>query len=414
MMQICKIIPFLFLATFCFSQQRDVNYFVEKAVANTALIADLNNQTSAVYIDSLIYRATLKPQIAFNLISNYAPVIDNYGFDSAITNGQSVSGVVGFSKRIIGASQRNNQLEAISLLSKKLNATKKITFTDLKKAIQFQYILAYSDLKQLDFLVKQFNLLNVELDLLKKLTQKSVYKQTDYLLFLSTVKQQELIQLQMQQQFENDLAVLNYLSGTDEKVTIELVKPEIEIKLSSDASHTLFAQQFKIDSLSIQNQRINISNNYKPVVSLLADAGYMSTFAFQPYKNFGVSVGFNVSIPIYDGDQRKMLIGKNDLAQKTNLAYKKQFNLQYNQQRQQLLTKISQNEVLLKQLDEQLKINQTLISAFNKLLISGNAVITDYVLAMGNSITLNNAIAQNRTNLLLLINELNYWNTDEK
>lgn len=413
-MQICKIIPFLFIATVGFSQQRNVNYFVEKAVLNAAVIADLNNQASANTLDSLIYRATLKPQIALNLMSNYAPVINSYGFDQAITNGQNVSGLVGFSKRIIGSDQRNNQLEAISLLNKKRYTTKKITITDIKKAVQSQYILAYSDRKQIEFLVNQSNLLTVELDLLKKLTQKSVYKQTDYLLFLSTVKQQELIRLQMEQQFENDLAVLNYLSGTDEKATIELKKPEIEITSNIDATHTLFSQQFKIDSLSIQNQRMNIANNYKPVVSLLADAGYLSSFPSQAYKNFGVSVGFNVSIPLYDGEQRKLLIGKNDLAQKTNLAYKKQFNLQYDQQRQQLLTKISRNEVLLKQLEEQHKINETLISAFNKLLVSGNAVVTDYVLAMANSITLNNAVAQNRMNRLLLINELNYWNTNEK
>lgn len=413
-MRICKIIPFLLFATVGFSQQRDVNYFLEKAVANTALIVDLNNQSSAFAIDSLIYRATLKPQVALNVMTNYAPVINNYGFDQAITNGQNVSGLVGFSKRIIGSNQRNNQLEAISIGSQKLKNSKRITVSDVKKAIQSQYILMYSERKQMEYLVKQYNLLNVELDLLKKLTQKSVYKQTDYLLFLSTVKQQELIQIQMEQQFENDLAVLNYLSGTDEKNTIELVKPAVEIKINSNVNQTLFVQQFKIDSLSIQNQRMSISNAYKPAVSLLADAGYMSTFANQPSKNFGVSVGLNVSIPLYDGNQRKLLMGKNDLAQKTNLAYRKQFNLQYSQQRQQLLTKINQNEVLLNQLEEQLKINETLIAAFNKLLISGNAIITDYVLAMGNSITLHNAVAQNRMNRLLLINELNYWNTNEK
>ena len=414
MMKICKIILFLLVATSCFSQQREVTYFMEKAVLNTALLADLNNQKSALSIDSLIYRAALKPQVALNVTTNYSPIINGYGFDQAITNGQNASGLVGISKRIIGSNQRNNQLEAISIGSQKLNTTKRITVSDVKKAIQSQYILMYSERKQIEYLVKQYNLLTVELDLLKKLTQKSVYKQTDYLLFLSTVKQQELIRLQMEQQFENDLAVLNYLSGTDEKNTIELVRPAVEIKINSNVNHTLFVQQFKIDSLNIQNQRMSISNSYKPAVSLLADAGYMSTFANQPYKNFGVSVGFNVSIPLYDGNQRKLLMGKNDLAQKTNLAYRKQFNLQYTQQRQQLLTKINQNEVLLNQLEEQLKINETLISAFNKLLISGNAIITDYVLAMGNSITLHNAVAQNKMNRLLLINELNYWNTNEK
>jgi outer membrane protein TolC len=70
------------------------------------------------------------------------------------------------------------------------------------------------------------------------------------------------------------------------------------------APEVLFNQQFEIDSLSIQNQKENI-NNYKPSVLLFADAGYNSTLIGQSYKNFG-SVGFNLSIPIYDGNQRQL------------------------------------------------------------------------------------------------------------
>jgi outer membrane protein TolC len=365
-------------------------------------------------MDSLVYKANLKPQVNANLFANYAPVINNFGYDTAISNGQTVSGLIGFSKKILGKEQISNQLEAISLLKEKLNANKKITIHDIRKAVQLQYIVTYSENKQTDYLQKQLNLLNTELDILKKLTQNSIYKQTDYLLFLSTVKQQELSTLQMKQQYENDLAVLNYLSGTSEKPTIDLLQPKLEIKKSINSNQTIFNNQLKIDSLSIQNQRQNIANTYKPVLSLLADAGYNSTFTFLPYKNLGYSFGLNLSIPLYDGNQRKLQISKNDLAQNTNEAYQQQFGRQFKQQQQQLLSKISQNELVFEKLEMQLKINETLIAAFEKLLVSGNAIITDYVLALNNSITIHNTIAQNDMNRLLFINEFNYWNTDEK
>jgi outer membrane protein TolC len=126
------------------------------------------------------------------------------------------------------------------------------------------------------------------------------------LLFLSTVKQQELILLQMKYQFENDLGILNYLSGTNEKSAIVLTQPEMELKPLIAPGSSIYNQQFEIDSLSIQNQKENIANNYKPSVLLFADAGYNSTLIGQSYKNFGNSVGFNLSIPIYDGNQRQL------------------------------------------------------------------------------------------------------------
>jgi hypothetical protein len=65
------------------------------------------------------------------------------------------------------------------------------------------------------------------------------------------------------------------------------------------------------------------------------------------------------------------------------------------------------------QLQTQLKINTTLLEAFNKLLLR-NASIPDFVISLGNSLSITNAIAQNNVERLVLINELNYWNTNEK
>jgi ribosomal protein L9 len=59
------------------------------------------------------------------------------------------------------------------------------------------------------------------------------------------------------------------------------------------------------------------------------------------------------------------------LALETNKAYKKQFERQFKQQQEQLVLKLSQNEMINDQLQTQLKINTTLLEAFNKLLVTG-------------------------------------------
>jgi hypothetical protein len=120
--------------------------FIEKALFEYGLLDDLNNQSSSLSIDSLVYKANLKPQLNAIVFANYAPVINNFGYDTAISNGQNGSAVVS-SQRIFGKSQ-NNQLAAITLLKDKVDINKKITKNDIVKASPFTIYRYFSDNNQ--------------------------------------------------------------------------------------------------------------------------------------------------------------------------------------------------------------------------------------------------------------------------
>ena len=77
-------------------------------------------------------------------------------------------------------------------MSQSIGNTTKISEQDLKKAVTGQYITAYGSLQQLRFNQEVVELLSKEEDLLKKLTRANVYRQSDYLTFLVTLKQQQL------------------------------------------------------------------------------------------------------------------------------------------------------------------------------------------------------------------------------
>ena len=299
----------LFICFFkSFSQEKDLNYYLQKAQMNAPLLKDINNQISSNTLDSLLIRANNKPQITANLAANYSPVINGIGYDEAITNGQLLSGLVGVNKKIVGRNTINTQADTYKLIKESLTLNKKIAVKDLNKAITAQYITASANLEQIEYNSKFETLLKDEAGILKKLTQNSVYKQTDYLLFSSTVKQQELTLLQYKQQYQSDIALLNYLSGEIDTTNVILKKPDIVLESIQKNEKTIFLKQFEIDSLKFQNQNKLIDLNYKPQVSLLADAGYMSSFLITPYKNFGFSLGLGMTIPIYDGGQRKLQI----------------------------------------------------------------------------------------------------------
>ena len=406
------IVVFLCFVKF-YSQEKDLNYFLEKAQSNSPLIKDYNNQIKSASIDSLLFRATRKPQVSGNLLANYAPIINDYGYDNALSNNHTVSGMVGVNQRILGKNQLNSQSETFKLIKDALVLNKKIAAKDLNKTIVSQYISASASAEQIVYNLEIATLLKEESSILKKLTQNSIYKQTDYLIFSSSVKQQELVLLQLKQQYQNDLALLNYLSGETDTTSIKLKKPSITLKTIQNPEQIVFLKQFEVDSLKLQNQNKLIDNAYKPTLSLLGDAGYWSSFAYTPYKNFGLSAGLGLTIPIYDGNQRTLQHQKNETALETNLAYKNNFNKQYKQQLLMLNQQLKQVSEIENQLQSQLLISEALIEANKKLLPTGDAQITEYVIAVGNLINIKNAISQNNSNKLQIINEINYWSFNE-
>ena len=403
----------ILLSVKSFSQEKDLRFFMEKAQANSPILKDLSNQIKSNVIDSLLNKATYKPQISGNLNANYAPLINGYGYDSAITNGQTVSGLIGVNQKIIGKGIINSQAETFNLIKERLILNKNIALKDVNKAVIAQYITTSGSLDQLEYNQKMIVLVKNGAAILKKLTQNSIYKQTDYLLFLSTVKQQELQVLLLKQQYQNNLSLLNYLSGETDTTFVKLKKPEIVLKNNQKEGKIVFLKQFEVDSLKIKNQNKLIDNSYKPSLSLLADAGYLSSFTYQGYKNMGLSVGLGLSIPLYNGNQKSLQHQKNETAQATNLAYRNNFNRQYQQQLLILKQKLKQTLETENQLQLQLQIADTLIEADKKLLLSGDAQITDFVIAIGNVITINNTISQNKINKLQFINEINYWSSND-
>lgn len=392
------------------AQPQTLDHYLDIAKSNSPLLKDLHNQVASNQQDSLRLRAGYKPQVNLNSAGLYAPTIGGYGYAGAITNEHTLNGLVGINQAIVSKKNLDAQLQAITLQSQSIGNASKISEQDLKKAITTQYITAYGSLQQYKFNRDVIDLLSKEEKLLKELTRSNVYHQSDYLTFLVTLKQQQLLLLQSRLQYKNDYTTLNYLAGIADTSMIELQEPVIQQAMRPDIDNSIFFRQYKIDSLKLINSRQLIDFSYKPKANLLADGGYNSDFMGQAYKNFGVSAGFTFTMPIYDGGQRKMQYKKLSLAEETRESYKAFFDTQYHQQIAQLKQQIGENDNLLHQIDEQLKYSESLIKVDNQLLQTGDLRIADLILAVNNYLTVKNLRTTTNINKLQLINQLNYWN----
>ncbi len=410
-MRSIRVISFFLLSGFtAFAQKGHLDYYVSNAIANSPLIKDYGNQVRSNVFDSLLILAAYKPQFAGNGLASYAPVVKGWGYDAAITNRQNINALIGVTQQIPNKKNLKTQFENLQLQNQSLGNASKLTAQDLKRNIISQYITAYADLQQLNFNKEISKLLAKEEMILKKLTQGNVYKQVDYLTFLVTLQQQVLLIKQLSIQYKNDVATLNYLSGINDTAAVELQDPHITLNPLPGTGNSVFLKQFEIDSLKLNNSKALVDIAYSPKFNMFADAGYNSSLAIKPYENIGTSFGVNAVVPLYKGRQKKLEYSKIAIAEKTRGNNKAFFSSQYTQQVAQLYQQLNATEELISDINKQLKYTQSLIDVNGKLLESGEAKITDYILALNNYINAKNLIEQNTMSRLQIINQLNYWN----
>jgi outer membrane protein TolC len=405
------ILLFVFTAIFSstYSQEKTLDYFISSALQNSPLLKDYNSQALINLIDSARIRATYKPQVNVKSTNLYAPVIKGWGYDEAISNIGNFSELITVDKQVINKKALQNEFNILRLQNDSLHVARKISEQDLKKVITSQYISAYGSWQQYLFNQQVYDLLAKEDTIFKKLTQSAVYRQTDYLTFLVTLQQQQLSVTQARIQFQNDYATLNYLSGNFDTSLTSLDTPALELSYTSEIENTVYYQKFTVDSLILRAADAQIDLSYKPKVGLYADAGYVSSLQYLPYKNWGVSAGVNLTIPIYDGRQRKMQHNKIAIAEQTRQHYREYFKTQYNQQIAQLSQQLNAVSELINQTGNQIRYTEGLLEANRKLLATGDVRIADYLIAISNYLNAKNIITQNTVTKLQLINQINYW-----
>jgi outer membrane protein TolC len=400
---------FAFVSAEC--QMHDLNYYFSHARDNSPLLADYRNQIQAAQVDSQLIRATQKIQV--NGISNnlYAPVAGGIGYDNIITNGAQVSAFVQASKNIITSANLATQYETIRLMKESIGNTSLLAEKDIRKTITTQYITVYGDYQSLQFSKEILGLFQSQENILKRLTQAGIYKQTDYLTFYVSLQQQLLLVRQSEIQFRNDCATLNYLSGIVDTSMVSLTPPDLKLGTMPDIYNSPYYRQYTLDSLNLINQQKLIMFSYKPRLNIYADAGYVSSLQYEPYKNFGMSAGLNFSVPIYDGKQRKIKYQKINIAEDTRQHYKDYFLRQYSQQIAQLSQQLQATESLINDINGQVKYSGTLIDVNKKLLETGEVRITDLILAINTFLNARNLLNQNYVNRMQIINQINYWQT---
>ena len=400
---------FLLVPNIGFAQKTvTLDDYLATAKENSPVLSDYNNQRYSLKIDSLKMLADYGVKVTANGDAMYAPVIKGWGYDNALSNGQNVTAVIRITRDLLGKANKDTRLADYNLASKQVINEIKITELQLNRAVTEQYLNTYTAQQLYQNYQEIIKLLNEEDVILKKLTQESAFKQTDYLSFKVTLQQNLLAMQQQRADWLNNYATLNYLAGVVDTTLSVLQPPLMPDKMPLPFEQSIYAESYITDSLKLANDAKIINYDYRPKLSAYADGGYSSSFITTPYKNFGASVGLSLTVPIYDGNKRKMMLQQNRLAQATRKRYNEFEHNRYLQQTAQLQAQIRQYEQMQATAGEQLVYSQALIEANLMQLPTGDVKITDFILSNNNYLNLKSSLVQYQDNLYKLYNNLNY------
>ena len=396
-----------------YAQTRNLEDYLNRAISNSPLLNDYNNRIGMTRLDSLIHRAEYKPQVDFSTTNIFAPAIKGYGYDRGIIDGGTYNALVTVSQTILGRRQLNAQLNGYRLDNRDTENSRQISIHDLRLSVIAQYITAYGTWQEMQYQQEVLNLMREEEHLLHKLMESAVYKQTDYLNFQIGVQQQSIRLQQQEATYRDAISTLNYLCGIVDTARVRLDVPTIALRLPAEYESTIQFKQSVIDSLRLRNEDLLIDYAYHPKVNVFIDGGFNTTFASQAYKNAGVSMGLSLSVPIYDGKQRKKQHSKIKLEEQTRQQYQIFARQQYQKQLAGLYQQLKLCNVIVEQSQTAVTQARTLMDAYRKLLRTGGVSITDYFLSVSSYLSLRSDVLQNTNAKLQIINQINYWNYEK-
>ncbi len=405
------LFPFLFfisLSLFTNGQSRTLDYYLEEGVKNSPLLKDYYNQTGSAILDSLIIKASKKPQVEATSQLLYSPVFRNFGYDEVVTDGGNYQAVVSVSQTILNKKDLSNRFQALDIQKQAAGNSARISAAELRKLITEQYLNCCSGYADLTFNKSFLELYRKENIITQQFVLNGIVRQTDYLTLQVETQSQEILVNQLKSQYDKDLRLLNQMCGINDSAFYNIVLPELEITGISPAAKSPLFMQYRIDSLRIVNEMAGIDIRYLPKLNWFADAGFLTATPVNFYRHFGFSAGINFSIPIYDGKQKEKEIGKLKLAENTRSSYQSNFTTRYYQQIQQLRTELESLKTLEIQLKKQLATAGQLVDALRFQLEAGTVQMTEYIIAVKSYRFVNKNLNDYSIRIRQVINEINY------
>ncbi len=198
------------------------------------------------------------------------------------------------------------------------------------------------------------------------------------------------------------------LSGATMGTVKKLDAPDFEN--AAKPTQFFYQKKFENDSLQvIANQRV-FENQYKPQVTAYANSGLNAVEIPNIYRRFGASAGLRLTIPIYDGKQRKYNAQQSVLKEESLAFYKDNAKVLQDNNLTSIAQQINALDANMLLLDKQLDTQKRILEIYKGKLVQGQVSVVDYLNIIQNYKLNSYTKLQMQTNHWLLKSEYNFIN----
>ncbi len=414
-----------FFSSFLNAQQKTgLDYFIEKAQQNAPALLEngnlqeigkLQNELIKAQNNAFQVNATSEVLVApyFNINGRAiaittTPTSNAFGYDVGITNGGLYSSQINITKNLFNQAVLNNLLFQNKISNNSLLLSSEELSHNLIKNISEAYIIAYQLQLKEKFNREFLENLDTRLRVVELLVKKGILMESDYLLLQLDIEGKKLELQQLRSDFNSAINQLHTLSGLPVEAVDELTIPNFE-EIKSPRKK-FYEQRFENDSLQLEADRAVFENQYKPQVSVYANGGLNAVELNNIEHKIGASAGLRLTIPIYDGNQRKLNSLQSQLKQDNLNFYKQNTEVQFTNNLkniEQQIEALNRNRMTL---ENQLKQQQNILEIYKGKLVQGQISIVDYLNVIQNYKQNVYAKLQMQTNNWLLQSQYNFIN----
>jgi outer membrane protein TolC len=413
----------LLFFTTLLTAQNNLDFYIEKAYKNNFNINDLAYQIKFKNLDiSKIEAQYNKPKVFVSADYLFAPYFNNngqfvstnpsnkaIGYDVGITNGGDYSALLNAELPLLSKKTTTTLKSKIKVEINGLKTNEALLKLLIKKNISFLYLEAYRQQIAYTTSLKNFEFLKTQLKIIKALTDKGIYKLTDYQLFKIILQTETLNLERLKTTLKIKRQQLQAASGVTNTSSSNLENSPINLNTKANNS-SLFLESYKKDSLGFELNKKIFNNNYLPQIKLYTNTGLNATSLTNINRKVGFSAGLQLNYTLFDGHQKKI-----NNQQQQLLIDKTQKNKQLKKNKIQinkngLLKAIMASKTNLESEHKFLKSNKKILNLFKIEVQKAQVSIINYlsVINQYNQSKLNYEF--HKIDLYELINDYNYLN----
>src|ERR1035437_7743462 len=403
------------------SAQNDLKFYLSSAVRNNPSLKESQNNIRVKNLDKSLTEAEhIYPQI--NLTANYlfVPYFNNdkivtanpdpnaIGYDASVTNGGLYSAQVNVTKNLFNGGvfdAFNNQAD-LQIKSNEFNY--ELTKHNLEKDITDQYINCWQAQELYILSTSTADTLKQQLGITKNLMMKGLVKQSDYLLLKIEFETQQLAALQALASLKSAVYQLNVLAGIQDTAIVLLDTVKLNKTVISGPSK--FFNQYQNDSLLILSQQNVFETKYYPQFNVFFNAGLNAVDFNDIQRKFGLSAGFNFSLPIYDGSQKSITRQQSQINLSTVISNRKNQEILLKNKIKESTSQVEFYVSPLQSITSQLEDYNKIIILLNSELIHGQLSMVDYITIIKNYFDLKKNEISSSAAYQQAVNQFNYWN----